>query len=383
MKISDLNHIFNQSNRSGLKNKGDAPAQPAINSPGFDSYSSGYGQVGAKVLNDKLAQALGLEQPKQQSKPLFDFEEVVKNVLQFVTGAVKKAKADGANDDKLQEMLAQAREGVQTGIDDAYGELEDAGLLNDEIKTGIEQSQKGIEEGLNEFEQSLFGEQSIGNGVAVSQAQYMQLQNNAEYRFTTAEGDEVVVSLAQNYQAGAAASLFAPGEKQGSGYASEQFEKQELNFTLSVNGELNEDEQQAVNDFMAQLQGVSEDFFSGQYDEAFNKASELQLDNPELVAFSMDLTQTKTRAAIREYERTAPGKEVAKELQPFNESLKEAYKQAGDLGLQNELSGLMLWLNQDKEQEKVQEFIDYSKAMFSQLEQLLKDSPSTPSDDSE
>ncbi|TMO91917.1 hypothetical protein CWC14_18325, partial [Pseudoalteromonas sp. S3260] len=76
-------------------------------------------------------------------------------------------------------------------------------------------------------------------------------------------------------------------------------------------------------------------FFSGQYDEAFNKASELQLDNPELVAFSMDLTQTKTRAAIREYERTAPGKEVAKELQPFNESLKEAYKQAGDLGLQN------------------------------------------------
>ncbi|TMP02098.1 hypothetical protein CWC09_19095 [Pseudoalteromonas ruthenica] len=64
MKISVLNHIFNQSNRYGLKNKRNAPDPPAINSTSYDRYSSGNGQVGPKLLNDKLAQELGREQPQ-------------------------------------------------------------------------------------------------------------------------------------------------------------------------------------------------------------------------------------------------------------------------------------------------------------------------------
>ncbi|MFM9598225.1 DUF5610 domain-containing protein, partial [Streptomyces scabiei] len=75
----------------------------------------------AKVLGDKMAEALGLPvEQEKKDKPLFDFEEIVKNVLDFVTGAVKKAQADGADDDKLKGMLSDARKGVQIGIDDAY-----------------------------------------------------------------------------------------------------------------------------------------------------------------------------------------------------------------------------------------------------------------------
>ena len=372
MKINDINQMFNPASKGIEQSKGKMSPTALSQLSRMDSYFGSHRQIGAKVLDDKLAQALGIEpSAKKESKPLFDFEEVVKNVLQFVTGAVKMAKADGASDDKLSEMLAQARKGVQMGIDDASSELEQSGVLNEELKEGIAQSQKGIYDGLDEFEDSLFSAPQDSK-VAVSEAQFMSLSNNAKYSFTTAEGDEVTISFDHSYQTGSAASS-VQGKDGKQGYASENYEQRELSFTLSVNGELNEAEQQAVNDMMGQLQDVSESFFSGQYDQAFDKAQQLQISSEQLVSFSMDLTQTKTRAAIREYESAAPAKDLAKELQPFNDKLKDAYSQAGELGLQNELSGLLLWLNQDKEQDEVQAFIDYSQAMFAKLGQLLQE----------
>ncbi|MFY8273778.1 DUF5610 domain-containing protein [Pseudoalteromonas sp. SSDWG2] len=372
MKVNDINQLFNPAGKGVKQSTGKMSPVALEQLSRLDSYSGNRQQLGAKVLEDKLAQALGME-PKQQKeqKPLFDFEAIVKNVLKFVTSAVNKAKAEGASDEKLTSMLEQARKGVQMGVDDATSELDESGVLNDEIKEGIAKSQKGINEGIDEFEKSLFGEQEKTKGVLVSQARYMSMMNNAEYRFTTAEGDEVTISLSQDYEAGAAAAQ-ANGNNGKSGYAQGQYEQKQLSFNLSVNGELNEAEQQAVNDMMSELQGVSEAFFSGQYDSAFAQAQELKLSSEQLVGFAMDLTQTKTRAAIREYERAAPAKEVAKELQPFNDKLKDAYDQAGTLGLENELSGLLLWLNQDKEQEQVQAFIDYTRAMFDKLGSLLE-----------
>ncbi len=371
MKVNDSNQWLNPATKGLEQSKGKMSPTALSQLAKLDSYFGNHRQIGAKVLEDKLAQALGIEPaPKKESKPLFDFEEIVKNVLQFVTGAVKKAQADGASDEKLTEMLAQARKGVQMGVDDATSELDDSGLLNDEIKDGIAKSQKGINDGLDEFEKSLFGEQEATN-VQVSEAQFMSLTNNAEYRFTTAQGDEVIISLDHNYKAGEAASI-AQGEKGKTGYAYSNYEQRSVSFSLTVNGELDEAEREAVNEMMGQLQDVSESFFSGQYDEAFNKAGELQLGSEQLVAFSMDLTQSKTRAAIREYESATPAKEIAKELQPFNDKLKEAYSKAGELGLHNEVSGLLLWLNQDKEKDEVQAFIDYSQALFSKLDELLQ-----------
>ncbi len=371
MKVNDTNQWFNPASKGLEQSKGKMSPTALSQLAKLDSYFGSHRQIGAKVLEDKLAQALGIEPvSKKESKPLFDFEAIVKNVLQFVTGAVKKAKADGASDDKLSEMLEQARKGVQMGVDDATSELDESGLLNDEIKEGIAKSKDGIYSGLDEFEKSLFGEPE-SKSVQVSEAQFMSLTNNAEYRFTTAQGDEVIISLDHNYKAGEAAAT-AQIDKGQSGFAYSNYEQRDVSFTLTVNGELDEDEREAVNSMMGQLQDVSESFFSGRYDEAFSKAGQLQLGSEQLVAFSMDLTQTKTRAAIREYESVTPAKEIAKELQPFNDKLKEAYTKAGELGLHNEISGLLLWLNQDKEKNEVQAFIDYSQALFSKLDELLQ-----------
>ena len=364
MKIGNFGFVPNN-NVNKYSNKG-ALQQPTIQSP-QDSYQQRGRELAAKVLGDKMAQALGLPVAEEKKdKPLFDFDAIVKNVLEFVTGAVKKAQANGADDEKLKGMLGDARKGVQIGIDDAYEELKGTGVLNDEIEEGIEKSKAGIFSGLDEFEENLFNPKP--ESVSVSQAQYLSLSNNAEYNFTTAEGDEVTISFADAFKQQSASSYQRNGQNEG--YASESSQSRELSFTMSVNGDLNEDEQQAINELMEDLQGVSQTFFSGSFEQAFEQAQELNLGNEQLVAFSMDLKQTKTFAAIKGYEenKPAPEKKVAEQIAPFNDDLKEAFNKAGDLGLQNELAGILQWLNQDKEE--IGKLVEYTKSMFEQMNKL-------------
>ncbi|NMM42565.1 DUF5610 domain-containing protein [Pseudoalteromonas arctica] len=364
MKIGNFGFVPNN-NVNKYSNKA-ALQQPTIQPP-QDSYQQRGKELAAKVLGDKMAEALGLPVAEEKKdKPLFDFEEIVKNVLDFVTGAVKKAQANGADNEKLKGMLSDARKGVQTGIDDAYGELKDTGILNDEIEQGIEKSKEGIFNGLDEFEENLFNPKS--DSISVTQAQYLSLSNNAQYNFTTAEGDEVSISFADAFKQQSASSYQRNGQNEG--YASASSQSRELSFSMSVNGDLNEDEQKAINAMMEDLQNVSKTFFGGDLEQAFEQAQELNLGNEQLVAFSMELKQTKTFAAIKGYEenKPTPEKAVAEKIAPFNDDLKNAFNKAGDLGLQNELSGILQWLNQD--QAEISKLVDYTKSMFEQMNKL-------------
>lgn len=365
MKIGNFGYVPNNSVNQN-SNKAGALQQPTIQSP-QDSYQQRGKELAAKVLGEKMAEALGLPVVEEKKdKPLFDFEEIVKNVLGFVTGAVKKAQADGADDDQLKEMLGAARKGVQTGIDGAVDELKGTGVFNDEIEQGIEKSKEGIFNGLDDFEEDLFNPKP--DSVSVSQAQYLALSNNAEYKFTTAEGDEVSISFADAFKQQSASSYQRLGDNEG--FVRESSQSRDLSFSMSVNGDLNEDEQEAINALMEDLQSVSQTFFGGDLEEAFEQAQELNLGNEQLVAFSMDLKQTKTFASIKGYEenRPAPEKEIANKVAPFNDDLKESFNKANELGLQNQLSGILQWLNQD--QEEIGKLVDYTKAMFEQMNNL-------------
>lgn len=364
MKIG--NYGYTPNNNVNKFNNKEALQQPTIQSPQETSLQRGR-ELAAKVLGDKMAEQLGLPvEQKQADKPLFDFDEIVKNVLDFVSGAVNKAKANGADDDKLKNMLNDARTGVQTGIDDAVDELKGTGVFNDEMQEGIDKSKEGIFEGLDEFEQNLFNPQPAS--VSVSQAQYVSMSSNAEYKFTTAEGDEVSISFADAFESQSASGYQQSNNSES--FTSSSSQSRELSFSMSVNGDLNEDEQDAINAMMEELQGVSKTFFSGDLDQAFEKAQELSLGSEQLVAFSMDLRQTKTVATVKSYEQyqPAPQKEVADTLAPFNDDLKNAFDKASELGLQNQLAGILEWLNQD--QAEIDKLVDYTKAMFDNLNEL-------------
>ncbi|MDN3403439.1 DUF5610 domain-containing protein [Pseudoalteromonas sp. APC 3213] len=364
MKIGNFSFVPN-SNANKYNTKQAMP-QPKIDSPPT-SYQQRGKELAAAVLGDKMAKELGLPVAEtKKDKPLFDFNEVVKNVLDFVTSSVNKAKANGANDEKLQDILSQARKGVQTGVDEAVDELKGMGVFNQELEEGIDKSKESIFSGLDKFEQNLFNPQPAS--VTVSQAQYVSLSNSADYTFTTAEGDEVSISFADAYQSQSSSRYQKTDDSQS--FSTQFSESRELSFSMSVNGELNEDEQQAINDLMAELQDVSKTFFSGDLDKVFEQAQELSLGNEQLVAFSMDLRQSKTVAAIKEYEQIKPTSEkaIAETVAPFNDDLKSAYSKAQTLGLESQLSGIIQWLNQD--QQEIDKLVDYTNTMFENLDKL-------------
>lgn len=296
----------------------------------------------------------------------FDFEEVAKNVLSFVKGAILGAQADGANEGSLANMLDQARKGIEQGLGEAIEELKDSDLFSDDIEKGVEKSRELIFDGLDEFEESLFNPVSEQSKSTSFNAQnYYKLENGASYEIKTAEGDVIKLTYNSQYQSSEQFSYNKDGNGESLSYSSSQSSSQAYSF--SVEGDLNEDEVAAINELMSDLQEVSNEFFNGSLDEAFEQAKNLNLDSPQLVAMSMNLQQTEVRASVREYQTTQPGREIAKQLEPINEGLKESYDKAKPLNIENQLTQLLTWLNQ--QQANKENLLDYSTSFFEQLNQ--------------
>ncbi|MBE0369778.1 DUF5610 domain-containing protein [Pseudoalteromonas aurantia] len=358
MKIGQLNQLLNPA--SSFRAGNSKPFMPTIQN-NADSYSGDKSKLAAKFLDDKLAEALGIEKKPEKEKPLFDFESIVKNVLDFVKGAVNKAKADGKDDDELRNMLGEARKGVLMGIDEATDELKESSIFNDEIGEGIAKSKEGIFNGLDEFEKSLFEPQP--DKMSVSAAQYASLANQADYTFTTAEGDEVQITFSDAYSQSQGASYAKEGNREGFAYAEKN--RQEVSFSISVNGDLNEDEQKAINEMMKDIRDVSDSFFGGDYDEAFDKAKELNIGSDQIANFTMDLRQTKTTAAISQYQQSNPLKDLEKALQPLDKQLETINETAKSFGLESQLPDILEWMNHG--QDRLNNFLDYAEGFFTQL----------------
>ncbi len=324
--------------------------------------------IASQISYQKMMGAMPFESKVEPTKPedLFDFEEIAKNVLSFVKGAILGAKADGADNDKLTNMFEQARKGVEQGIGEAVEELKDSELYTDEIEQGIEKSRELIFDGLDEFEQSIFNPDKKGPSDAAFNGQnFYQLDNGASFEIKTAEGDIIKLTYNSQFSSSEQLSYNKSEEGESLSYSSSQSSSQAYSF--SVEGDLNEDEVAAINELMSDLQEVSNEFFNGSLDEAFEQAKNLNLDSPQLVAMSMNLQQTEVRASVREYQTTQPGREIAKQLEPINEGLKESYDKAKPLNIENQLTQLLTWLNQ--QQANKENLLDYSTSFFEQLNQ--------------
>ncbi|MDN4504309.1 DUF5610 domain-containing protein [Alteromonadaceae bacterium BrNp21-10] len=161
--------------------------------------------IGARVYNNALNQNLVINEQKanlpspkkEQDKGLFDFEEVAKNVLTFVGGALKNAKAKGMADEELTSMFEQARNGVLKGVKMAEHDL--GGMMNNEISSGISKSRELIENGIQQLEQKLLGKESLNqlnsSQVSVSETINHTSQESGNLTIRTKDGDEVSISF--------------------------------------------------------------------------------------------------------------------------------------------------------------------------------------------
>ena len=90
-----------------------------------------------------------------EEKSFFDFEKVANNVLSFIGNRIEAAKSDGVDQEGIEELLQQARSGIEQGFGEALKELEELSLLDDRLAENIQKSRTLIDDGINELQQNL------------------------------------------------------------------------------------------------------------------------------------------------------------------------------------------------------------------------------------
>lgn len=262
-------------------------------------------KVAARVLSVSISQSLTIEgrnaditsktedDEMKDKKPLFDFEEVARNVLNFVGNVIKKADAGGASDDKLNSLFEQARYGVSKGIKLAEEELGDT--ATDEVKEGIANSKSSIFDGIQKLENKVFDRPETLNSLS-SESRSAAKSQLSEFSVRTRDGDEVQIKFGLRETVDLESVESADGSKQ-----SNSVYQQSLNFSLVVNGELDDGELKAIGDLVAQADDIANTFYRGDVEQAYNQALELGFDNKELASFALQLTKVESSQKIQKY----------------------------------------------------------------------------------
>lgn len=167
------------------------------------------------------------------------------------------------------------------------------------------------------------------NTLNISASERFSSAENFSLTLKTREGDNVTINFSN--QASFQASL-ASTKNPNSNAAIVSLQTVSLqtssssSFRFSVEGNLNEDEQTAINSLVKELSSIADKFFSGDVQAAFNSAADLKLDGSQLASLDFRLSQNQSYSRTATYESiqqlSAPA-QATKALQPLREGLQE------------------------------------------------------------
>ncbi len=274
------------------------------------------------------------------AKPTFDDAAVSKSILSFVQQRLSKAAEQGASKEQLGNLLAQARDGVAAGFDQAIKQLNDTGALNDVLSSGISAALQKVDSGLDNLAKE-FGLSSNAdtaantvssvapnttsnttqsapsntatNTVATSQADSLgQLAASYQASFSsnqsvdlivqTADGDTVHLQLGVRDKQSISASYQANADGQQLTISTR--EKSSARLNISVDGNLDAGELKALSDLLDKVGSLADSFFSGDVGSALQQAGSLDFSNPELSSLSLNLhSEVRSKAQVAAYQQ--------------------------------------------------------------------------------
>ncbi|MCF6249683.1 MAG: hypothetical protein L3J75_00235 [Methylococcaceae bacterium] len=150
-------------------------------------------------------------------------------------------------------------------------------------------------------------------GLATSKSQSVDIQ------VTTQEGDVVTISLNQSVSSSVSAFQAENENTKVTAYAEDH--ALESSFSMSIEGDLNDNEQESLAKLIKKMSKVSDKFFKGNIESAFKHAQKVGFDTEQIAGFSLDLKMDKSVQAVAAYQQTTmPEQNINTDL----------LKQAGD-----------------------------------------------------
>lgn len=236
----------------------------------------------------------------------FDPQAVVDNVSGPLEQAMKRAAAGGASEEELNNMRAAAEKGVNQGFSDAQDIIRGLGLMSDDLAGVINGAKDDIMSRLAAFGEGLSdlpGADTAQNVAATGMRAMQSRQDSFSFSVTTAEGDVVTINAGR--QQSMELEMLEQNSENAQSLTASWQDQWSQSFSMTVDGDLNDEEMAAIEALMEKVSDVADTFFSGQYEAAFEKAQKLGLNSDALASMDLDLTQ-KT-VAVAEYSAMSSG----------------------------------------------------------------------------
>lgn len=128
------------------------------------------------------------------------------------------------------------------------------------------------------------------------------ISHSAEIQVETREGDLVTISFNQASASSSSALQVQQGGRKMSIY-SESYSLSS-GFSMSIEGDLNEEEQESLANLINKMSKVSDKFFKGNINAAFKHAQKVGFDTEQIAGFSMSLEMEKSVQAVAAYQQT-------------------------------------------------------------------------------
>ncbi len=250
----------------------------------------------ATLFSQGLKRGLGVDVPPSSANDpgdkIFDVQAVVDTVSGFIEQAISKRRDEGATQTELDDLISQAREGVTQGFQLAREDIDRVGLLNDDLSDNIDSAEQGINTRIDKLEDTLKPAEegvltSLSSTAFTEGRLFERSRASFQFELKTQEGDRIQISAQELFQRKAQFSTIETDNASATSFESST--RYSSAFSISVKGDLNDDEVAALDALLVQVANISDSFFAGGIEDAFNQALSLEFDSSQIAQFSLDL----------------------------------------------------------------------------------------------
>ena len=223
----------------------------------------------------------------------FNIQELSSNVLNFVENALSELSKSGASNSQLAGKLEAAKEGVKLGFASAIKDL--GSLVDDQLKLDIEKSKLVIDDGLDELSRKFLS--SSSTPVPTEMISKSTSSQTTDFLVRTKDGDEISIS----FNTSDIRSETITRQANDDATTKFSYQGKTQNFQLTIEGNIDADEYEAINELIYKADKLASQFFYGDVQKAYENSVNLGFDNEQLAGFALQLRQNESSSKVRQY----------------------------------------------------------------------------------
>ncbi|MDH5257351.1 MAG: DUF5610 domain-containing protein [Gammaproteobacteria bacterium] len=258
-----------------------------------------------RIVNDNVIDSIDKELAKTNASSVRDLdaenftpESVAKGILSFVQDAISRAKARGQSTEKL---LGQAKIGIDRGFEQATNILTSLNALSGQIAEGVQKTYNLIQHGIQKLEAAQIDGSTVNfdNEISHFSQQSQTKSQSFELNIKTHDGDNIQLNISQGDSQKTYNANISKGD---TGTAIRHTEtRSSNNIQYTVSGNLDEAEIAAIEELLSEVKALSDSFFDGDVNAAFEAGLSLGFNTQEIASFALELNESQSQRASRAY----------------------------------------------------------------------------------